>query len=133
MRSIEQSFTFRSRSLSSIACLASGCCAALEQEEGTTARLQHRRQRDQEQRSEQTEVRQAWLDRRSVCRAAEQPSARQARLPPAHPRTQRRFEKHVCKVEMPSFLLVKLKFAVYGRGQTDRQTYTRVSHAMQSR
>ena len=48
----------------------------LEREERVTARLQHRRQRDQEQRSEQAEVKQAGLDRLHVRRAAEQPTAR---------------------------------------------------------
>ena len=33
----------------------------------------------------------------------------------------------MCKVEMPLFPFVKLKFAVYGRKQTDIHTYTRVS------
>ena len=70
----------------------------LEREEGATARLQRRRQRDQEQRSEQTKIRQAWLDRRSVCRAAEQPEARQARL-------ERLRERNVklCSMERTSF------------------------------
>ena len=44
------------------------------------ARLQRRRQRDQERRSEQAEVRQAGLDRLRVRRAAEQPTARYTRL-----------------------------------------------------
>ena len=44
------------------------------------ARLQRRRQRDQERRSEQAEVRQAALDRLRVRRAAEQPTARHTRL-----------------------------------------------------
>ena len=49
--------------------------------ERATARLQCWCQRDQERRrSEQTEVRQARLDRRPVRRAAEQPAARQTRL-----------------------------------------------------
>ena len=57
----------------------------LEREERATATLQHRRQREQKRRrSEQTEVRQARLDRRHVCdhesRAAEPPAARQATL-----------------------------------------------------
>ena len=32
------------------------------------------------------------------------------------------FEEHVCKVEMPLFLFVKLKFSVYGRRQTNIHT-----------
>ena len=52
----------------------------LEREERATARLQRRCQRDRKRRSEQTEVTQARLDRQRVCRAAEQPAARQTRL-----------------------------------------------------
>ena len=57
---------------------------------GYTARLQHRRQRDQKRRSEHTEVRQARLDRRRVRRAAEQPAARQTRLATDRQRTHER-------------------------------------------
>ncbi len=37
-------------------------------------------------------------------------------------------EEHVCKVEMPSFPFVKLKFSVYGRKQTDIHKYLRKGH-----
>ena len=53
----------------------------LEREERAIARLRRQRQRDQERRSEQTEVRQTRLATDShERRAAEQPVARQARL-----------------------------------------------------
>ena len=54
------------------------------------ARLQRRRQRDQERRSEQAEVRQAGLDRLRVRRAAEQPTARHTRLATDRQRTHER-------------------------------------------
>ena len=62
----------------------------LEREKRVTARLQCRHKRDQEwRRSEQTEVRQAKLDRQHVRRAAEQPAAMQTRLATDHTSTSR--------------------------------------------
>ena len=61
----------------------------LEREERVTARLQCWHQRDQEQRSDQTKVRQTRLDRRRVRRAAEQPTAMQTRLATDHTSTSR--------------------------------------------
>jgi len=76
----------------------------IEREERATARLQCRCQSDQKQRSEQTEVRQARLDRRCVHKAAEQPTARQTRLATDHPRT------HECRaVEHPEARQAKLE------------------------
>ena len=67
----------------------------VEQEKRATARLQRRRQRDQEQRpSEEIEVRQARVDRKRIRnherRAAEKPAARQARLDTDRQRTYER-------------------------------------------